>query len=267
MRSIYLCTLPAFLVFSCGSGEKNNETDKYELVFKPSAGEKKSMIYRFSCVSDADSTNIIFSSDLNLEVKNTKKGMHGLEVNYRTICVTGNQGKNELDICAGDTIPPAIMKTVSSVFSYLHSTYAMQFDDRMRKTNESVVAVDSAVTNVAAPIGKMQFFTVLPSKAVMPGDSWKEELDLSGANKKKAQLTYTLKRVENGIAYISLKGTLNASGEGFGQEFKMTSELEGSIEVDVKTGWTLMAERKEDVSLISAGDTNRVIFTYYLQLK
>ena len=124
-----------------------------------------------------------------------------------------------------------------------------------------------AMGTMAAPIGKMQFFTVLPQGAVKAGDTWTEELDLSGANKKKAKVTYVLSKIENNVAYVTFSGTVTAKGEGFGQEFTMTSELQGNIEVDCKTGWTLAGERKENVILFSGGKENEVLFTYRMKLK
>lgn len=254
-------------IFSCGEADKKTEEEKQSVEFKPTAGEKKSMSYEFSCTSPSDTTDVTFLIDLGIDVKSAKAGEYNLYVSYDKICATGNKGKYKIDVCAGDTIPQPLMKTVTSVFSYLHAVYEMQFDDRMRKTNEKVVEADSSAGTVAAPIGKMQFFTVLPSGKVSVGDTWKEELDLSGANQKKAMLTYTLEKTEKNVAYISFKGTLTANGEGFGQEFTMTSELEGTIEADCKTGWTLLAERKEDVTLVSGGVKNQVTFTYRMKLK
>ncbi|MFI5204509.1 MAG: DUF6263 family protein [Flavobacteriales bacterium] len=268
MRNMYFIGLIALVFFSCSdSVKKSTNEKKYSIVFKPTKGEKKEMSYEFTCISPSDSTNVSFMMDLGLEVISTKSQQHEINVSYNKLCSDGNRGSLSMKGCAHDSITPELKKAVSSVFSYLHSVYTMQFDDRMRKTNETVIEVDSALGVVAAPIGKMQFFTVLPASEVKPGDSWKEELDLSGANKKKAKLLYKLEKVKNDVAFISFSGTLTAAGEGFGQEFKMSSNFNGTMEIDIKTGWTLAAERKENVDLFSNGVENLVTFIYRMKLK
>jgi nitrogen fixation-related uncharacterized protein len=271
MKNLYYVVLPAFvLAAACGgdnkSGEKKNESDF--LSFKPVKGEKKQMIYDFAFETPSEKSGIGFTCELELEVKSTEKGKHEIAVSYNKICARGNYSGIGVNLCTGDTVPSALMRVVTPVFGFFKSVYNMQFDDRMRKLGEVLVSSDTS-SGLANAVSKMQFFTVLPDSTVSVGGTWEEELDWSSANQKKAKLTYTYNQQKNGKAYFSFTGQMKTEGEGFGQAFSMrTTLLEGKIEVDIKTGWTVNAEMRQEVMMkVGENPEEKAVYTYKMTVK
>ena len=70
---------------------------------------------------------------------------------------------------------------------------------------------------------------ILPKKGVKIGESWTETDNITPDGKVKSSVTYTLAKVENGIAEISIKGGIPLKSE------KQTQQ--GNITIDQNTGW------------------------------
>lgn len=254
---------------SCGGRETTDkkESETTAFTFTPKAGEKKQMVYEFDFDLPSQKAKVGFMCDLGLEVTSTESGKHEIAVSYNKVCAKGNYAGIEINLCSGDTVPNELMRVVTPVFSYLNSVYRLQFDNRMRKTGEALVASDSTKGH-AGLTSKMQFFTVLPDSSVNIGDTWEEDLDWSAANQKKARITYTYKSKKDNQAVFTFKGELKTTGEGFGEEYTMQATLTGEVEVDITTGWTVEAEMKQNVSMkVGEKPEETAVYTYRMKMK
>jgi hypothetical protein len=267
-KTLYLLCFVSTFIFSCGGEEKkeNDEAKDFVIKFNPKLEEKKEMEYAFEFDLPSKNTKVSFLCSIEANVKSTQKNQHDVYFKYNHICAKGNYDGIDVNLCAGDSVKKELLKLVIPVFSYNNSIYKMRFDDRMRKLQEEVFLFDSSKGN-AAPTSKMQFFTVLPEKTVKPGDTWEESLDWSAANNKKAKLKYTLEKIENGIVFIFFKGEMKSTGEGFGQEYVMKAVLGGKIQVDEKTGWTIRADMKQNVTMTVGEESDQATYTYKMSIK
>lgn len=85
---------------------------------------------------------------------------------------------------------------------------------------------------------------VLPKKGVKIGESWSETENITPDGKIKSTTTYTLTKVENGIAEISVKGGIPLKSEKQTQEgvtatMSMEANQQGKLQIDENTGWVL----------------------------
>ncbi|MES2774572.1 MAG: DUF6263 family protein [Bacteroidota bacterium] len=89
-----------------------------------------------------------------------------------------------------------------------------------------------------------QSFKIFPDKKVKAGDSWKSKMETKSFLDMITETTYTLKKVENGIATLDLKSTIAPSGkekiiQGTKVETSVTGTQTGTMELDVATGMML----------------------------
>ncbi|MDO4763548.1 MAG: DUF6263 family protein [Flavobacteriaceae bacterium] len=85
---------------------------------------------------------------------------------------------------------------------------------------------------------------ILPKKGVKIGESWTETENIDEAGKIKSTITYTLTKVENGIAEISIKGGIPKKSDkktqnGITATISIEGTQNGSIQIDENTGWIL----------------------------
>ena len=83
---------------------------------------------------------------------------------------------------------------------------------------------------------------ILPKKGVKIGESWTETDNITPDGKVKSSVTYTLAKVENGIAEISIKGGIPLKSEkqtqqGVTATISIQGTQQGNITVDQNTGW------------------------------
>ena len=83
---------------------------------------------------------------------------------------------------------------------------------------------------------------ILPKKGVKIGESWTETDNITPDGKVKSSVTYTLAKVENGIAEISIKGGIPLKSEkqtqqGVTANISIEGTQQGNITIDQNTGW------------------------------
>ena len=83
---------------------------------------------------------------------------------------------------------------------------------------------------------------ILPKKGVKIGESWTETDNITPDGKVKSSVTYTLAKVENGIAEISIKGGIPLKSEkqtqqGVTATISIQGTQQGNITIDQNTGW------------------------------
>jgi hypothetical protein len=91
-----------------------------------------------------------------------------------------------------------------------------------------------------------QLFRIFPDSAVHIGDKWKLSSEQSGAIKLNVKGTFTLEKIEDGLAYITSRGDMssdsaNTNLQGYDVTTNLKGTQEGEYEMDVHTGMLLSA--------------------------
>lgn len=87
-----------------------------------------------------------------------------------------------------------------------------------------------------------QFFSFYPNQPIAVGEKWNKEQTIFNNVKMKAQTTYTLEKVENSLAYITVAATISTdsvqkiSFNGMEMTLSLKGNQNGQIIVDTKTG-------------------------------
>ena len=89
-----------------------------------------------------------------------------------------------------------------------------------------------------------QSFKIFPDKKVKPGDSWVSKMETKSFLDMIIETTYTLTKVENGIATLDIKSTITSDGkekmvQGTKVETTLTGTQTGTMELETATGMTL----------------------------
>jgi Family of unknown function (DUF6263) len=89
-----------------------------------------------------------------------------------------------------------------------------------------------------------QSFKIFPDKAVKPGDSWTSKTETKSFLDMLTETTYTLKKVEKGIATLDIKSTITPLAkekmvQGTKVEMSVNGTQTGTMELEVATGMTL----------------------------
>ena len=88
---------------------------------------------------------------------------------------------------------------------------------------------------------------ILPKKGVKLGESWTISENIDPEGKVKSNITYTLNRIENGVAEVSVTGNIPAKSNKQTQNgITMTMSVEGSqngtLKIDENSGWVLSSK-------------------------
>ena len=88
---------------------------------------------------------------------------------------------------------------------------------------------------------------ILPKKGVKLGESWTISENIDPEGKVKSNITYTLNKIENGVAEVSVTGNIPAKSNKQTQNgITMTMSVEGSqngtLKIDENSGWVLFSK-------------------------
>lgn len=88
---------------------------------------------------------------------------------------------------------------------------------------------------------------ILPKKGVKLGESWTISENIDPKGKVKSNITYTLNKIENGVAEVSVTGNIPAKSNKQTQNgITMTMSVEGSqngtLKIDENSGWVLSSK-------------------------
>ena len=88
---------------------------------------------------------------------------------------------------------------------------------------------------------------ILPKKGVKLGESWTIFENIDPEGKVKSNITYTLNKIENGVAEVSVTGNIPAKSNKQTQNgITMTMSVEGSqngtLKIDENSGWVLSSK-------------------------
>lgn len=120
-------------------------------------------------------------------------------------------------------------------------------------TTESRAAVEKMFTreNMNQTFGMM--FNMYPDKPVKVGDSWEKinEVEL-GMMKMKIKTTYTLSGVKDGLAELTMNGTIDSNGsmtqQGMDMKIDMGGTQKGRMTVKLATGYIYKGDYDMDIT-------------------
>lgn len=243
-------TALSLLLAACASGPKDD--GKITLVFNPSTMKNVKMNYEFTVnsVSTGNRTHFMMDISGNAGVNDKKEVI--MHMHNDKIVMDGNIQGKDIRIEAGttDSVPADVGMVITPVFTMLNKDFFSVYDPRLNKISEMMQNASGGMDSVE---NKMQFYVRYPDSAVKVGDSWKRELVIKSGNKMNCSATYTLKEVKDGKATITMTGKLSGKGESFGHEFDIDGKLDGTVEVDIKTGWPLSTTIDQQFVLNLAG--------------
>lgn len=108
---------------------------------------------------------------------------------------------------------------------------------------------------------------IFPAKGTKIGQSWSETENVTPDGSVKISTTYTLTKVENGVAEISIKGGIprkakSESKNGLSHSISLEGNQNGTIRLDANTGWILGTKLNLDTTekeSLSDGKQNQTL--------
>ncbi|EAY28141.1 DUF6263 family protein [Microscilla marina] len=89
-----------------------------------------------------------------------------------------------------------------------------------------------------------QFFNIYPNKKIAVGDSWSKKFEKTASFPSKVNMTWTLDKVEENTGLINIKATVRPTPNTIVDlgivtaKYDLNGTQEGSMDIDIETGWT-----------------------------
>lgn len=268
-RYLFLLFIISMFFNSCQSSQENSKsTDEVQLSFHPEKGIKKEISYEFSIESPSQKAVLNFIIDGEIQVLSSEENNTEIKFSYNEIQLHGFTDTINFDVSASnpDSTQAEGMLYAEPYFICLNHVFLVKYDTKMNRLSE-VLLTEKDSLSLKEPSNKIQFFTSLPDSLVKIGATWKNNIELKSGKNHTVSAIFTLNKIENDIAHISFEGDLDGSGEGFGHDFSMKGVVNGSLEVEIKTGLTLKSLMTQDLILIMGGKETPMKFTIKQSLK
>ena len=253
MKYFLFLGLTGILILNgCSQGsEANKNENRIMLSFDAGKSKPVKMRYDFTVNALTTGNRTHFAMELSGEAETRDKDNIEIELRNDKITMDGLIGGKQMSFTAGtkDSVPNDVAMVLTPVFSLLNRKFKSSYDSRMHRNSEVMLTDDG----IDSSENKMQFFVRYPDSTVAVGDSWERELIIKSNNKMNCSAKYTLKEVKDGKATITMSGKLTGKGESFGHEFTIDGSLSGTILSDVKNGWPLDTDIKEEFILDLSG--------------
>lgn len=211
----------------------------------------------------------------NIVVENFENGVYELTLNILSKKMTSTSNGKTVVV---DTKKPAPKEEdLKQIWTINNTLAGSKFSVKMKENGEviSISGIDEVykkVEKAVAPLIKeanhrkqfMEYFktgfnenmikgefekgiNILPKKGVKIGESWTETENIDESGKIKSTITYTLEKVENGIAEVSIKGGIPKKSDkqtqnGITGTISVEGTQSGNMQIDEKTGWILSSK-------------------------
>lgn len=262
------------------NGEETNN-GKISLRFNPSKGEQYKQLFEMRThievtnVDEPDSkmdqdsdmgtyytTDIVKEGDpttINMVYTRMymKNSMFGMEVNIDTdsLELLDTEMKKEMAQGFTEMINKPIEMMVTSNGKVTSSRYIEEGADNSDVQNMSDISI------------------VFPEQPLAIGDSWyKEDPLVILEHEYVNRITYTLSKIDNGVAYITVSGNTVAdpnSTKTTYEEIDLKSAQSGIIKIEIATGWTINSRMEQTMSYVTDeyGDKYVTESTSFFQLR
>ena len=211
----------------------------------------------------------------NIVVNDFQNGVYDLTINIL--------GKKMTSIADGKTVvidtkqPAPKEEQLKNIWTINNTLVGSKFSVKMKENGEVISIkgidelykkVEKAITPFVKEAGQrkqfVEFFkqgfnekmikeefsagiNILPKKGVKLGESWTISENIDPEGKVKSNITYTLNKIENGVAEVSVTGNIPAKSNKQTQNgITMTMSVEGSqngtLKIDENSGWVLSSK-------------------------
>lgn len=268
-RLLFLLIVISMVFNSCQSSNENTKVEnEIHLKFHPEKGIKKEISYEFTIESPSQKAVLNFIIDGEMEVYSSEKNNTEIKLSYKEIQLNGFTDTINFDVAATrpDTAQAEGMLYAEPYFICLNHVFLVKYDKKMNRLSE-VLLTEKDSLSLKEPSNKIQFFTSLPDSLVKVGATWENQIELKSGKNQTVSAIFKLNKIEKNIAHISFEGDLDGNGEGFGHDFSMKGVVNGTLEVDIKTGLTLESAMTQDLILIMGEKETPMKFTIKQKLK
>lgn len=132
------------------------------------------------------------------------------------------------------------VKGLSNIIQNVQGKLKSDFNSEEQKLIKELLT--AALNDKAIKAQFEETLNIFPDKKLKVGEEWSDSQNISeGPIKGTNKVTRTFKDISNNVAKITVSGTQNASGsetqQGITANMKSNATLNGSIELDMQSGW------------------------------
>src|SRR5690625_6677490 len=136
-------------------------------------------------------------------------------------------------------------KVRSNAFEKIKSDFTAEEQNYVKDLLENSLSVDAI---------KVQFeesMNIFPERNLKIGEKWEDVQNINeGPVTGKNTITRTFEGIKDGVARVKVDGVMNVGGSETKQDLTMTmknnSTIDGTIDVDIETGWLNKVHRSEE---------------------
>lgn len=237
-----------------------NAQKKIDLKFKPENGSKYVMSTTTKSAISQMGMDINMDMQMGMNASISPQGTDKLmTVQYSNITMNMNMMGQQMNLSSNGTD-----KSSEPFRKLTAKTFGCVLDKNGKIVNVTGIDSLASVFGTSNPASNYfnedaikssisQSFSFYPGHPIAVGESWNTALTITSSVKMKANITYTLEKVENNLAYIKIASTLATDGEqkmtANGMELNMTmgGTQNGEMVVDTKTGMYTSSNLAQDL--------------------
>lgn len=217
--------------------QKNDITYQYQIKEKDDAGfYDLVLIYKKIKYENGQQT---YDSEDSTDVNSPLAQAFGAVINSKVSMKVNQQGEVK-NLTGADEL---IEKMLNA-----RSISSKTIRDRLRKTFKKAFGKEALIEAMH------QFFYIYPDKKIKIGDSWSKQTDKKAAFPSKVNVTWTLDKVKKNTGFISIKANVRPQPNTtvdlgiVTAKYDLNGTQEGSMDINMKTGWVKRSYVKQVMS-------------------
>jgi|GEM_PF-679241 len=238
-----------------------NAQKKIELKFNPDNGSKYAMQTKTNSVITQMGMDINLNMQMDMDASITPQNPNKLmTMQYSNIAIDMDMMGQKVNLSSNGTDAKS-----ASLKKLTQKSFGCVLDPNGKIVQ--VVGLDSLIAALGAgnPAANYfnddaikstisQTFSIYPNHPIAIGETWSNSLEISSNVKMKANVTCTLEKVENSLAYIKINSTLDTDGQqkvtinGMDVNMSMKGTQNGEMIVDAKTGMYTTSNLTQDLT-------------------
>lgn len=226
-----------------------NEPIALSFNFKPDSTYLYIMDSRLLLMPEVNGKTLSIKQEMKLlstyKVTGQQNNQKDLTVTYTRITMSSGNGVVSKDYDSDDTSNKDPLFT--PIASMIKKPFNISISDKgvsgvvqlyTADTADSTIVREQQFSDSSLRKMMMQCLNIYPPQKIKIGDSWKRSYNTStGFIHMKLENTYTLKKIDNGIAYIELSATI--SPESASQPMAFNGIQNGNLDIDIESGLIL----------------------------
>lgn len=181
----------------------------------------------------------------------SNEGNYILRNTYKRVKLSQNIpgiGENVLDTDDPSASKGAAVALMEPILKALvGKSFIMEMTPRgqVLKTDMSEIKGQNGLDDISENNSLSDLAVEYPDKSLRPGDSWEAEREVSGKMPMRITTRYTLKEVKDGLAILEMKAEIKPNGD----QVKVSGTMDGTMQVDVNTGWTRESRLNQNMQM------------------